>query len=174
MASGAIQHTERALSESYHSCLFNLLSNSLILHETVPFLPISALLNLAASSKALRDLLLHTPSVFRHLDLTTVRSAIFDVAGIDHGGEIWRNAQLDENLTEDEFYTGPLRGIFYNLRRNNILQNVHTLVLDGLSVTADLVNDILIDPQYQVRLLSIRETKNLNERRSVALHNFEV
>lgn len=165
MAPGATLHTTRATSELHSSSLFDLLSNSIILHDTIPFLPISSLLNLSATSKALRNLLHGTPGVFRHLDLTPIKSATFDIAGIDHGGEVWRNVQLDENLTEDEFYSGPLRDILSNLQRTNLLQNVQTLVLDGLSVTADLVNEILIDPKYQIRILSMRETKNLNERR---------
>ncbi|KAH8200119.1 hypothetical protein TruAng_005690 [Truncatella angustata] len=165
MASGANQPTERVLSEPPHSSLLDLLSNTIVLHETIPFLPVSDLLHLAATSKDLRNLLYQTPGVFRHVDLTTIKSAQFDVAAIDHGGQVWRNVQLDENLTEDEFYSGPLRGIFYSLRRIDILRDVQTLVLDGLSVTADLINDILVDPKYQVRILSIRETKNLNERR---------
>lgn len=168
MAHGADQYITRDLSEPPNSSLLDLLSNSIILHETVQFIPITALLNLASTSRDLRALLYQTPGVFRHTDLTGVKSAQFDVAGIDNGGEVWRNVQLDENLTEDEFYSGPLRGIFYHLRRINILQDVQTLVLDGLSVTADLINDILTDPKFQVRILSIRETKNLNERRSVA------
>lgn len=57
-----------------------------------------------------------------------------------------------------------MRGIFSNLRRLNILSDVQVLVLDGLSVTADLVHDILIDPSYSVRILSLRECKHLNER----------
>lgn len=165
MASGALQQTERALSESPNSSLLDLLSNTIILYETIPFLPVSTLLDLASTSKDFRSLLLNTPGVFRHADLSTIKSAQFDVAGIDHGGEVWRNVQLDENLTEDEFYSGPLRGILYNLRRSNIISNVQTLVLDGLSVTADLINDILVGSEFQVRILSVRETKNLNERR---------
>lgn len=169
MAPGATLHTTRATSELHSSSLFDLLSNSIVLHDTIPFLPLSSLLNLSATSKALRSLLHGTPGVFRHIDLTPIKSATFDIAGIDHGGEVWRNVQLDENLTEDEFYSGPLRGILSNLQRTNLLQNVQTLVLDGLSVTADLVNEILVDPKYQIRILSMRETKNLNERRSVGI-----
>ncbi|ETS73082.1 hypothetical protein PFICI_15257 [Pestalotiopsis fici W106-1] len=165
MAPVATLHTTRASSDLPDLNLFDLLSNSLILHEIVPFLPISALLNLSASSRTLRNLLYDTPGVFRYVDLSSCKSATFDIAGIDRGGEVWRNVQLDENVTEDEFYSGPLRGILYNLQRTNVLQNVHTLVLDGLSVTADLVHEILVDPKYQVRILSVRGTRNLNERR---------
>ena len=38
-------------------------------------------------------------------------------------------------------------------------------MLDGLSVTADLCNEIIADPSYNVRLLSLRGVKNLNEPR---------
>lgn len=167
MALGATLHNTRASSDLPNLNLFNLLTNSIILHEIIPFLPISTLLNLAATSKTLRGLLYDTPGVFRYVNLSSVKSASFENAGVDRGGQVWRNVQLDENLTEDEFYSGPLRGILLNLQRTNLLQNVQTLVLDGLSVTADLVNEILVDPRYQVRILSIRETKNLNERRLV-------
>ncbi len=49
--------------------------------------------------------------------------------------------------------------------RHHLLQDVRTLILDGLSVTADIVSDILTQPQYNVRILSIREVSNLNERK---------
>lgn len=82
--------------------LLSLLSNNLILNHTVPYLSISALLNLSATSRSFRELTLETPSLFRHLDLTEVKTAQFEIDGIDHGGETWRNVQVDENLTEDE------------------------------------------------------------------------
>ncbi|KAI1841885.1 hypothetical protein JX266_011963 [Neoarthrinium moseri] len=165
MASGAISQHTRELSEPSEPTLLDLLSNTLVLHHIVPHLPITSLLRVASASKALRGLIQHTPGVFRHVDLTSIHSAQVDIKAIDHGGEIWRNVQLDENLTEDDFYSGPLRGIFYNIGRFGVLQNVQTLVLDGLSVTAELVNEILVDPRFHVRILSIRDAKNLNERK---------
>ncbi|KAI1373074.1 hypothetical protein F4677DRAFT_430162 [Hypoxylon crocopeplum] len=172
MASGVIQHQHtRDLScpetpDATTNPLLSLLANTLVLHQTIPYLPISSLLNLAAASPSFRELLLRrTPGVFRHLDLTRVRTAQFDIEGVDHGGEIWRNVQVDENLTEDDFYSGPLRGIFQSIRRRDILHDVQTLVLDGLSVTAEFCNDILVDPSLRVRILSIRDVKNLNERK---------
>lgn len=42
---------------------------------------------------------------------------------------------------------------------------MHTLVLDGLSVTAELVHDILTGPSFRIRILSLRDVKNLNERK---------
>ncbi|KAJ8113966.1 hypothetical protein ONZ43_g5020 [Nemania bipapillata] len=168
MASGDLghQHTRDYIETPELSpSLLDLLSNTLVLYQTIPYLPISTLLNVAATSRSFRHLLHNTPGVFRHLDLTQVTTAQFDIDGIDHGGEVWRNVQVDENLTEDDFYSGPLRGIFSSLRRRNILQHVNTLVLDGLSVTSEFLNDILVDPSSRIRILSIREVKNLNERK---------
>ncbi|KAF6834604.1 ubiquitin fusion degradation protein [Colletotrichum plurivorum] len=183
------------LYENPAPTLLNLLYNPLILAHTTPYLSAHERLNLASTSRSFRDLVHHTPGVFRHLDLTQVRTAQFDVDGIDRGGEVWRNVQLDENLTEDEcvflpflfplfprhlfcrhmssplhsrFYSGPLRGIFSNIRRRNILQDVQTLILDGLAVTADLCHEIILDPVYSVRILSIRGAKNINERKLCA------
>ncbi|KAK3316619.1 hypothetical protein B0H66DRAFT_478746 [Apodospora peruviana] len=152
-------------AEIQHSALLQLLTNSLILCHTTPYLSCYDVLNLAATSRAFRYLIHHTPQVFRRLELGNVKSAQFDVAGIDRGGETWRNVQVDENLTEDDFYSGPLRGIFANLRRLDILRDVQVLLLDGLSVTSELIHDILVDPAYSVRILSIRGVKNLNDRK---------
>lgn len=63
------------------------------------------------------------------------------------------------------FYGGPLRGIINKLLKQKILQNVHTLILDGLSVTSDLLYDIIVQDSFSIRILSIREVKNLNEKK---------
>jgi arginine utilization protein RocB len=82
--------------------LFDVLHNSLILRTISPYLPICSLLQLAATNTQFQSLIHNTPGVFRHLDLTSVKKAQFDINPIDNGGEVWRNVQLDENLTEDE------------------------------------------------------------------------
>ncbi|KAK3294925.1 uncharacterized protein B0H64DRAFT_324470 [Chaetomium fimeti] len=151
--------------EIQHSALLQLLANSLVLSQTAPYLSCYDVLNLAATARAFRFLVYHTPNVFRRLELGNVKTAQFDTHAIDRGGEVWRNVQLDENLTEDDFYSGPLRGIFSNLRRADILRDVQVLSLDGLSVTADLIHEILNDPSFSVRILSARGVKNLNERK---------
>jgi hypothetical protein len=90
--------------------LLDLLSNTLVLTRTVPHLPVASILRLAATSHAFRDLVYGTPGIFRHLDLSHVRSAKFEIAAIDHGGQTWRNVQMDENLTEDEHVSPHLQG----------------------------------------------------------------
>jgi len=82
--------------------LLQILSNPLILHHTIQYLPISSLLALGAASKPFQGLVYRTPNIFRYLDLSKVKSVQFEISKIDHGGEVWRNVQLDENVTEDE------------------------------------------------------------------------
>lgn len=88
--------------EIQQSALLQLLANTLVLYHTTPYLSCSDLLRLAATSKAFRYLIYQTPQVFRRLDLANVKTAQFDIDAIDHGGQVWRNNQLDENVTEDE------------------------------------------------------------------------
>lgn len=146
--------------------LADLLSNTLILRQTAPHLPVQALCALSKTSRVIRHLVRQSPDSFRYLDLSPVKSAICAIEGpLDQGGINWRNERMDEALTEDDFYSGPLRGIFAQLERQQLLSHIHTLVLDGLSVTAELVREILVEDRYNVRILSIREVKHLNERK---------
>lgn len=88
------------------SSLLDILLNPLLLDNVVPYLSVSSLLCLAATSQAFRGLVYNSSGVFRHLDLTKVKTAQLDIDGIDgidRGGQVWRNVQLDENLTEDEY-----------------------------------------------------------------------
>ncbi|KAH8803210.1 hypothetical protein F5884DRAFT_499702 [Xylogone sp. PMI_703] len=147
--------------------LIEFLSNPLFLYRTVPYLPVSSLLALGATSKSFQTLIHKTPKVFRHLDLSETGSLPRRITAIDQGGEVWRNVQLDENVTEDDFYSGPLRGVFSSLHRRNVLKDVQTLILDGLCVTADLVSDIILDSSLSIRMLSIREVLYLNERKLI-------
>jgi hypothetical protein len=146
--------------------LVDLLSNTLILRQTAPYLPVSSLCALAKTSKALRQIIRQSPEAFRYLDLSPVKSAICPIdEPLDTGGNNWRRERMDESLTEDDFYSGPLRSIFYRLQQQHVLGNIHTLVLDGLSVTAEFVKELMTEERYNVRILSIREVKHLNERK---------
>ncbi|KAF2843168.1 hypothetical protein M501DRAFT_994028 [Patellaria atrata CBS 101060] len=155
--------------------LLDLFSNSLVLHQTAPYLSVSSLFALGATCRSFQNLVLQSPEPIRHLDLSPVKSAITpDVKPLDSGGINWRAERMDESLTEDDFYTGPLRGIFSNLGRRNLLVNVNTLVLDGLSVTAEIVREIICEDRFNVRILSIREAKNLNERKLMQVLKYAV
>lgn len=149
--------------ENPSTSLFDLLSIDLILRQTAPYLPISALLALAATNKSLRNLIYTNSQAWRYLDLSGARSATIDTSPIDAGGISWRAERMDEALTEDDFYSGPLRGIFSKLHSKGVLGHVQTLVLDGLSVPADLVREIIAEERFNVRILSLRECKHLNQ-----------
>ncbi|KAF2828536.1 hypothetical protein CC86DRAFT_368747 [Ophiobolus disseminans] len=146
--------------------LVDFLSNTLILRQTAPYLPVTSLVALAKTSRAFRHIVRQSPDAFRYLDLSPIKSAICPIdEPLDSGGNNWRRERMDESLTEDDFYSGPLRSIFSKLERQHLLRNVHTLVLDGLSVTAELVKEFMTEERYNVRILSIREVKHLNERK---------
>ncbi|KAK3064505.1 hypothetical protein LTS18_006627, partial [Coniosporium uncinatum] len=145
--------------------LLNLLSNSLVLRQTAPYLDVRSILALSATSRDFRTVLYTSRDAFRHLDLSPIKSAAIDSAPIDTGGISWRAERMDEGLTEDEFYSGPLMGIFSKLARKQVLRNVSILILDGLSVPADMIKEIITEDRFNVRILSIREAKHLNERK---------
>lgn len=147
--------------------LLDLLINPIISDAVLPYLPLSAKVRLSRTAKSYHNWVFNTPNVFRYLDLTKCKGAYTPfVAPIDSGGHSWRAERIDENLTEDEFYSGPLRNVLNKLQRRNILQDVTVLVLDNLgSVTNDIIYDIVTDPKYNVRLLSIRKCLNVNQAR---------
>ncbi|RDW67102.1 uncharacterized protein DSM5745_08968 [Aspergillus mulundensis] len=158
------ERTEPAASDA--TSFEDFLGNGLILDHLVPYLSPGSLLALSATSRYIRALIMETPYIFRRLDLSNCRGAqLADQGSIDPGGQVWRAERMDESLTEDEFYSGPLRGIYANLEGRCILRDVRTLILDGLSVPADLVSDIILSDRFNLNLLSIRECRHLNERK---------
>ena len=145
--------------------LIDILANTVILRQLAPYISIRSLLSLSATNKAIRELIFSQPEPWRHLDLTGVKSAIIESSPIDIGGFAWRAERMDESLTEEDFYAGPLRGILGRLHSKRILKNIQILVLDGLSVPADLVREIVAEDRYNVKILSLRESNNLNQSR---------
>lgn len=93
-------HTTRA--EIKGLTLFDTLYNDLILRHTLPYLPVSGILNLAATCKDIRYLLHNTPGVFRHLDLTRVKTAHVEDVKQERNLAVWHNVELEDYLTEDE------------------------------------------------------------------------
>lgn len=106
MAPSAVEDIMHEESETFSPPpppLLHLLSIRPVLDCTTPYLTASSLVNLAATSHAFNHLIYRTTGVFRGLDLARVKAAHFDGDGIDRGGQIWRNTQMDEALTEDEY-----------------------------------------------------------------------
>ncbi|KAK6338784.1 hypothetical protein TWF696_009595 [Orbilia brochopaga] len=151
--------------------LLDLLSNSIIFNLVIPEIPVQSTLALAATSRAYYALLKSSPDTFRYLDLSR---EVYDdgtfhfhfsyrMPPLDRGGFVWRSQPMDEALTEEEFASGPTRGMFYNLEKQNILRNISTLVLDGRDITVGVVADILLDTtgRFNVRVLSLRMIQRL-------------
>lgn len=151
--------------------LVNVLSNSLILGHMAPYLSVSSLMALASTSHFLCSMVLNTPYVFRHLDLTRCRGVQSPgVTPSSAGTEI-----MDEDyMTEDDFYAAPLRDVFNKLAQRSILQDVRTLVLDGLPVPADVIADIVLTDRFNVSILSIRDCRHLNERKLMQVLQYAV
>ncbi|KAL1892428.1 hypothetical protein Cpir12675_004542 [Ceratocystis pirilliformis] len=144
--------------------LTDVIANSLVLDHILPYLSAYERLRLASTNKYNRWLLLDNTHFFRHLDMGTMKTINFKVKE-EEINEFDPNAQIRDHLTEDEFMSGPIRGIFSSLRRADFLRNIQTLILDGLPVTADVCYEILTSPDFNVRILSIRGATSLNERK---------
>lgn len=156
--------------------LLDVLSNSLILHQLAPHLSLASRLALCSLSRSFRALLQDAAiaDVFRYVDFSQNASAMLEYAPVDTGGINWRSQRMDEGLTPDEFYSGPLLGLFFHLSKMHALEHVQTLVLDGLTVPTDVVHSIITESRFNVRTLSIREVKQLNEKRLMHVLDYAV
>lgn len=141
--------------------LHAILSNHLILLEICPLLPISSLLSLSATSKTLSYLVYNTPNTFRHLNLST-RSGKPSTIGLELSNEARRHVGPSEKSL-DWYNAMGLHCIFEVLKKNLVLHDVTTLILDGLCVSNALFSDILCMDRYNVQLLSIRNVTGLQK-----------
>lgn len=148
-------------------------SNTVILRQFTPYLPIQSLIALTAVCRDIRDVLQHEPQAFRRVDLSNVKKAKITTVPIDVGGRPQRQDPTDQNLTEDEFVSGPIRWIFNSLQKKNVLENVRTLILDGMGITWELVDEIIKEDRFNVQLLSIRGCE-LNERKLMQTFEYAV
>ena len=148
--------------------LLDLLSNSLIFDIIVPQLSLSSIFALSRAAKSYRSSIQQNPRFFRNLDLSRCHGAYVppSLTPIDSGGHSWRSQRMDEHLTEDDIYSGPLRGVLSKLSKTASLKAIHVLILDGLaSVTSDIVSELLMDNTYDVWMLSVVGCANLNPRK---------
>lgn len=167
------------VATSQHTPLFSnpladFLSNSLVFRQTTPYLPVPSLYALAATCKALHHIVYSSPECFRYLDLSPFsdRLASGDPTQFycrypwEELAVSARNAitRTEDYLTHEQAEAAPFLRIFQKLEQRQLLQNVRTMVLDGLPVTPDLVQDIITQDRFNVHILSIRDCK-MNERR---------
>ncbi|KAF1812894.1 hypothetical protein P152DRAFT_396545 [Eremomyces bilateralis CBS 781.70] len=144
--------------------LTTILSNPLLLHLISPYIPLPSLIALSATCHDLHGLFDASPVPYRRLELSPLRHAYPPPPRpLAIGGTEQRTQQMDDSLTASDFYSAPLRGIFAQLSRRHMLNHISTMVLDGLAVTAELVREIICEDRFNVRVLSIREVKHLNE-----------
>ena len=147
-------HTSKPVPVPQKAPIEKALTNSLILDHIAPYLSVPSLISLSSTSQHMRGMINQTPYIFRHVDLTSCR-----------GAQLSTKPLQDDLRTEDEIYSAPLRHIFTSLEKRSVLQDVRTLVLDGLPVPTDLVADIILSDRFNVNILSIRECLHLNERK---------
>lgn len=148
------------------SSLLELLGTySLIINQISPYLSVSSLLNLAATSKNFQNLIYSGRETFRYLDLSTTKGASVNIPPIDIGGFNLRYERIDESTTAEDFYSGPIRGIFSFLKRRNVAGSIQILILDHVSAPAEVLSEIIRKEEYQIRILSVIGSKNLNERK---------
>jgi len=141
--------------------LLDLLSNSLILAQICPHLGTPTLLALAATSKHFTSLMYGSPYSFRYLNLSALKHRLSPTNVAVQ--ERWRQGYTSTYRTVDDYYSVALRWVFGSLKRRNVLVDVTTLVLDGLSVPNALLSDILCDESFNVRMLSIRRCVNISD-----------
>lgn len=152
--------------------LLALLSNHLISSRIIPYLPVASVLAVASTNRAYHALITkeqHNSSAFRYLDLSQIRCAQLKLPPM-YGGQ--RSEQIDEALTEDDFYSGPLKGVFRRLEKTQTLEWVSTMVLDGLCVPTEVVRQIIMEDRFQVRILSIRDVTQLNVKKLCQILNY--
>lgn len=128
-------------------CLYNLLSNPLILLNITPLLSLSSLFVLARTSKAFHALIWKTPLVFKRLDLRVLRKDP-------------KLPTYDEILNIHSWKF--LDTFFKRLKKREVLRSVSILILDGLAAPRPWLTDFLLDEQNNIRLLSIRGIRSFN------------
>lgn len=137
--------------------LYDILSNSLILLEISPLLPLTSILALTCSSKSLYNLFSATPQVYRRVDLSLIR---YKKGKPPHEAEVrmMYKSMLFSDLREDEDRQTSL--CLAQLSIQNKLQYIWTLILDGLPDLGPLLNEVICQEHYHVRILSLRGVPN--------------
>lgn len=160
-----VYHRDQRLSksstmESNHlpTTLLDLLDNRLLLSLVVPFLSPSALLSLAAASKSFYSLVFvtHSRYTFRHLDLSTLPY-------------VYNFGPSTNHESDQDYLAAPVRRALYVLNKKAVLSCVTTLVLDRMPVPATLLWEIFRADASNIRILSIRQVKNLGDEKILPL-----
>jgi len=133
--------------------LIDILSNEYLLLHTTPYLLPTELLALGLCSHSYHSLITHSRSVWRHLNLSLSPSQQTASTAI-------------AQRTPTPRYQSELLTL---LQKPFVLRDVKTLVLDGLPVTVDILDELLKGDRYMLQLLSIRECGMIDERQLMLL-----
>lgn len=144
--------------------LFELLSNHLVLAQTAPYLPISALFILSRTSWRFHELLHSTPEVWKRLDLSTIKGVPLDTKHSMHAEEIrpFISQGYEEETLDHECCCTPLLRLTWTNWKWNLLTHTQTLILDMQFVPADTLRNILIDDAYHIRIISLLRVRGLD------------
>ena len=151
-------------SQQLPCSLLDLLRNTLILHHISPYVGTTSLCRLAATCKSFQALIYSMPSVYQHTDLSVVQ-----YCRENSGSSHLAYPEIEQTVDTDGFYALPLRRVLDSLNRRNVLSGVRTLILDGLAVPASILREILCDDAYNVRILSLRNAKELGDEKLIKL-----
>lgn len=128
--------TTHIMTTHHPTTLLTILTNQLLLLSTTPYLSACDIYALTLTSRALRNSITSSPSVHRHLDLSTAA----------------RSKVLPRLLTDTPHH--------------RILHATRTLILDNLPVTIAHLNALISPPNYKsnIQILSIRGCREIVER----------
>ena len=127
--------------------LFNLLCNDLILHHIAPYLGVQSLLSISSLSKSFNQVIHQNPSVFRRVDLSSVRSI---------SKPLWKP---ESTLCVEDYYSQPLDQVVSKFESR--LKHTRTLILDGLHISFKCLMYLLAN--FPLQILSIRDTSILTD-----------
>ena len=147
--------------------VLSLFQNTLVLCQVSAHLDVRSLLSLGGTSKTLQRIVYETPQVFQRLDLS-------EVAGPLRHTQSLENFQSLGDPSTDEYFAQPLRRAFGSLQRRNVLSNVRTMILDGLSVPLPIASGVLCDSQFSIRLLSLRGVKDLGHEKLMRILRYVI
>ena len=127
--------------------LLDLLRNDLILHHIAPYLGVQSLLSISSLSKSFNQVIHQNPSVFRRVDLSSVRSI---------SKPLWKP---DSTLSVEDHYSQPLDQVISKFESR--LKYTRILILDGLHISFKCLMHLLAN--FSLQILSIRDTSTLSD-----------
>lgn len=128
--------------------ILDLFQNTLVLRHICPYLGLEGRLALSATCNTFRTIIFTYPGCFQHVEHSS--HTLID----------WHYRRPRSKRNSD--FTKPAIVLHY-LRTKKVLQDVQTLVLDGLVVPIHVLWPVLFDDSSSIRILSLRGVYDLND-----------